>query len=743
MELLEREGALAALAEARGAAARGRGSCGLRHRASRGSARPRSSPGSCEDLDAGARVLFGTCDDLSIPRPLGPIRDLVGTVSAPLEEALAAGAASHEIQSLLIAELGAAAAADGARARGRALGRRRDARLDHRARAADRLAAGAARAHLPRRRGAAGHPLRAAVGAIRADDSVFLELAPLSERAVASLAGERRGRGVRGDRQATRSTSPSCSPPGRPPSCRPRSRTRSWGARRGSTTTRGGWCSSSRSCPNRVATSVLDAVMPDWPAAAEEPERRQLLEVDPGYVRFRHELARNAIRSSVPIAARRRLHAEILEALLAADADPADIVHHAEAAGAEDVVAEYALVAARRAAALESNREAYSHYRRASAFVDRLPLPSRRPCSRSWRPPPTSSAGSRTPSRAIERAIAIYAELGDEGGRRPLHAGRCRGSTGSPATATLRAAKALEAIAILEPLGASVELARAYSGVSQLAMLAEDAEQALAWGERALRLALRLGDESTRAHALVNLGSARIQLDHRRDRRAPRGARRRRRRRATGTRRRARSATSATSSCAWVQAGAGAPVRAAGARLRRGARGAHVRLVRRHDARLAAAARRRVGRGRAGHARRDRAGHHRRPAAREDGSDRAGRSPGRSGCRRAAGRARGPGRSHRRAAADRAGARAGDRVGADDAARRCRPSGSSSSSPSSSRAAVSPAGSRSGSRLGGRRRDRRRARPAAVRGRTPPCCGATGAAPPTPSARWGGRTTGR
>ena len=73
--------------------------------ASRGSARPRSSRGSCEDLEAGARVLFGTCDDLSIPRPLGPIRDLVGTVSAPLEEALAAGAASHEIQSLLIAEL--------------------------------------------------------------------------------------------------------------------------------------------------------------------------------------------------------------------------------------------------------------------------------------------------------------------------------------------------------------------------------------------------------------------------------------------------------------------------------------------------------------------------------------------------------------------------------------------------------------------------------------------------------------
>jgi DNA-binding CsgD family transcriptional regulator len=45
-------------------------------------------------------------------------------------------------------------------------------------------------------------------------------------------------------------------------------------------------------------------------------------------------------------------------------------------------------------------------------------------------------------------------------------------------------------------------------------MLADDGEQALAWGERALRLAIALDDDGTRAHALVNLGCARLQLDH-------------------------------------------------------------------------------------------------------------------------------------------------------------------------------------------------------------------------------------
>jgi len=82
------------------------------------------------------------------------------------------------------------------------------------------------------------------------------------------------------------------------------------------------------------------------------------------------------------------------------------------------------------------------------------------------------------------------------------------GGDGPPARA-----KAVEAIATLEPLGASIELARAYSALSQLCVLAQEIGPAELWGDRALELATRLGDEETRAHALVNLGTARIQVD--------------------------------------------------------------------------------------------------------------------------------------------------------------------------------------------------------------------------------------
>ena len=104
VELLERDGALAALAEAREAAARGDGRV-VFLTGEPGIGKTSLVTRFVRDLEAAARVLFGTCDDLSIPRPLGPIRDLVGTVSDPLEKALSAGAAAHEIQSLLIAEL--------------------------------------------------------------------------------------------------------------------------------------------------------------------------------------------------------------------------------------------------------------------------------------------------------------------------------------------------------------------------------------------------------------------------------------------------------------------------------------------------------------------------------------------------------------------------------------------------------------------------------------------------------------
>ncbi len=507
MELLERDRALAVLAEGREAAARGTGRV-VFVTGEPGIGKTALARRFADDLAPGAQVLVGACDDLSIPRPLGPFRDFASAVSGELAAALSAGAASHEIQTLLIAEL------------------RRpphptvlvledvqwadDATLDAVTVLGRRIGSLPALLLLTYRPGEVppGHPLHATVAAVAPEDSVFIELEPLSESAVASLVGDRANEvfaATRGNPFYVTELVGSQASVGLPP-----------------TVTTAVLARASRLdedarhlvelvsvVPGRVPNPMLDALMPNWSAAAAEPERRQLLEVEPRHVRFRHELARHAIRSSIPTAGRRRLHAEILEVLLATDADPSDTVHHAEAAGAQDVVAEYALIAARRAAAVESNREAFSHYRRAADFVDRLPAPDQGAVLEE-----IATAGylvGRLPDAfsAIRRAIAAYRELGDDAavGRCERILSRLHWIAGDGANARKAA---FEAIAMLEPLGPSSELARAYSTVSQLEMLAEDLDATLLWGTRALDLATQLGDQQTRAHALVNIGTARL-----------------------------------------------------------------------------------------------------------------------------------------------------------------------------------------------------------------------------------------
>jgi predicted ATPase len=287
---------------------------------------------------------------------------------------LAAGAAPHEIHGRLLAELANPPEptvlviedvhwAD-------------DATLDAVTFLGRRIAALPAILVLTYRAGdvAAAYPLHAALAAVR-PTAQYVELEPLSRSAVASLAGERAD-----EVYAATGGSPfyvtellAAEPGTLPPSIVHAVLGRA--ARLGGDVRH--LVELVSMVPTRTSAALLDIVQPDWTELAEEPERRQLIQVAADHVRFRHELARHAIRSSVPEARRRRLHAEILTGLLGIGADPAEIVHHAEASGALDVAADHALVAARRAAAVGSHREAYSQFGRAARFADRMSVPDR------------------------------------------------------------------------------------------------------------------------------------------------------------------------------------------------------------------------------------------------------------------------------------------------------------------------------------------------------------------------------
>jgi DNA-binding CsgD family transcriptional regulator/tetratricopeptide (TPR) repeat protein len=198
-----------------------------------------------------------------------------------------------------------------------------------------------------------------------------------------------------------------------------------------------------------------------------------------------------------------------LRATAAGTADPARQAHHAEAAGDGEAVLEYAVAAARRAVALRAHREAAAQYARALRFAADLP-PAGRAALQEARAYECYLTDQLDEAIAARRgALAAWRQAGDRAkvGENLRWLSRVLWFTGRNAEAE-QAAR--EALAVLEALPPGGQLAMAYSNQSQLRMLADDRDEASAWGERAIALAERLGEREILAHALNNVGSARL-----------------------------------------------------------------------------------------------------------------------------------------------------------------------------------------------------------------------------------------
>ena len=234
-----------------------------------------------------------------------------------------------------------------------------------------------------------------------------------------------------------------------------------------------------------------------------------MLQDQAGGVGFRHELARLAVERTLAPGRRADLHGRVLAALLArpgATADPARLAHHADGAGDGLAVLKYAPVAARRAAALGAHREAAAQYARALRFADGLAPAALAELleRRSYECYLTDQLPEATASR--EQALACWRALRErrKEGDTLRWLSRLAWYQGRNADAE-RAGR--EAVELLEGLAPGPELAMAYSNLSQLAMLAGSNDEALAWGGRAIELADSLGQTEILIHALNNVGT--------------------------------------------------------------------------------------------------------------------------------------------------------------------------------------------------------------------------------------------
>lgn len=508
--LVEREPALRALAEALDAAARGNGRTVLVYgEAGIGKTTLLRTALAPPAGLRGWRVLWGGCEALFSPRPLGPLFDMAPALGERLQALLVREGQRSELFAALLEQLRHAAEpmalvfedvhwADAATLDCiKFLGRRLDG-----------LRALLVLSYRDDELGER-HPLRAVLGDLPAAQVRRIPLDALSEAGVAELA-RRHGVERQGLFAATQGNpffvTESLHGPGLPTTVRDAVLAR---AARLAPAVRA-LLDLAAIVPSRVESWLLQAVAAppadDLAAALDSG----LLQAEGDCLAFRHELARLAIEQALspPVAA--QLHARVLAALEsneAVDVPPARLVHHAARAGQRAAVQRLAPMAAVRAAELGAHREAAALYATALEAASGLAPEERAELleKRSYQCYLVGQIEDAVAPR--EAALPLWRTIGDRAreARTLRWLSRLNWFLGRNAEA-VRFADA--ALALLQGEPPSEELAWVMSNRAQLHMLAEEVAGAVEWGTRAYEMAAQLGAVEVEAHALNNTGAA-------------------------------------------------------------------------------------------------------------------------------------------------------------------------------------------------------------------------------------------
>jgi DNA-binding CsgD family transcriptional regulator/tetratricopeptide (TPR) repeat protein len=258
--------------------------------------------------------------------------------------------------------------------------------------------------------------------------------------------------------------------------------------------------------PSAVQRWLVEALVPAGPAALAAAEQRGLLTVTPSRVSFRHELARRAVVDTMPAARRVAANRSVLAALLARPGiEVSRVMHHAAQAGDTDAILHYGPIAAREASAAGAHREAAAHLR---LVLDQHPILEPRAEADLWEGYAIECYTIDAPAadaRAAQRR-AVELRRGDDPrahGASLRWLSRICWWAGDPDGA---GAAADEAIAVLGATGDDRLLAMALSNKAQLHALAGRHEEAIVVAERAI--ALGKDTPAILSHALNNLAMA-------------------------------------------------------------------------------------------------------------------------------------------------------------------------------------------------------------------------------------------
>ena len=260
--------------------------------------------------------------------------------------------------------------------------------------------------------------------------------------------------------------------------------------------------------PRRAELWLLEALCPSAMGYLEACVRTGVVRTGQDWIAFRHELSRLVVEESIAPDQALALHRAALAALATPPSDKPDLnrlAHHAEAAGDRPALLAYAPRAADEASELGAHREAASHYARALRHADDLPTRELADLLQRYSRECYLTDEPDEGIDALRRAVACYHAIGDR-----LKEGETLAKLAStlwcPGRGEEARTTAREAVDLLQQLPPGRELALAYGTLSFVLATACDDEAAWRAACRALQLAEALGDDEVLCHALSQMG---------------------------------------------------------------------------------------------------------------------------------------------------------------------------------------------------------------------------------------------
>jgi DNA-binding CsgD family transcriptional regulator/tetratricopeptide (TPR) repeat protein len=463
------------------------------------------------DAPTGMRTLWGACEALFTPRPLGPFYDIAQQTASPLRSLLDGETNRPLLFAAILDDLTRSPAvlviedihwAD-------------EATLDLIKYLGRRIARTSALLILTWRDDDLGkdHPLRFVLGDLPAREVTRLRLFPLSQTAVATLAQQahrpaQQLHAITGGNPFFVTEALASDAPGVPTSVSDavlaRLARRSPEARR--------LVEAVAIAPGQIEQEVVTTISASDDATLDECLSTGVLRLDGGAIRFRHELARQAVEGELPPTRRQVLNAQILQALLERAETPgapkpslARLVHHAAQAEDAALVLRLAPEAARQASSRGAHREAAAHYQTALRYADALDPESRAVLLDGLANERFLTGHMEEAVAPYEAALALWRALDhtEKLGHTLRRLSRLHWFFGRNAEAERYAMQAVETLETLPP---SCELAMAYGSLAHLGTRAAASAGTLLWGGRAIALAERLGDYETLSYALNSVG---------------------------------------------------------------------------------------------------------------------------------------------------------------------------------------------------------------------------------------------